>query len=133
MIRRILWLTLFIGSLAWLVLDGLGQVQKDAKIREMLLSVQAALQDYHVDQERYIPRQKLTGSEIISVLSDFEFLDELPPNPWTGSKWKIDGVEPDFLVYETDPNFETYALKALDPETGKVAMEIDSEENPSLE
>lgn len=133
MIRRILWLSVFVTSLGWLIFDGLNQVKKEAKMRAMLLSVQSALQDYHVDQERYIPREKLSGQEIISVLSDFEFLDPLPLNPWSGKTWKLDGQEPDHLVYETDPNFETYALKVLDPKTGKVLMEIDSEENPSLE
>ncbi|MDF1811350.1 MAG: hypothetical protein P1V20_04025 [Verrucomicrobiales bacterium] len=133
MIRRILWLTVFVTSLGWLIFDGLNQVKKEAEMRTMLLSVQSALQDYHVDQERYIPREKLSGQEIISVLSDFEFLDPLPLNPWSGKTWKLDGKEPDHLVYETDPNFETYALKVLDPKTGKVLMEIDSEENPSLE
>ena len=133
MIRRILWLSLFIGGLSWLIVDGIQKVRHEADLREMLLAVQTSLQDYHVDQERYIPRKKLTGTEIISVLNDFEFMDELPINPWTGNVWKLDGEEPDFLVYETDPVFETYALKTLDPGSGKVVMELDSEENPSLE
>ena len=133
MIRRIFWLLIFVTGLGWVVASGIQKVRFEAEIRRMLLSVQTALQDYHVDQERYIPREKLTGTEIITVLSDFEFLDELPPNPWSGTAWKLDGEEPDHLVYETDPNFETYALKALDPKSGEVMMELDSEENPSLE
>ena len=133
MIRRFFWLAVFAGTLGWLISSGLRQVHREANIREMLLTVQSALQNYHVDQERYIPRQKLTGTEVISVLSDFDFLPKLPLNPWSGETWTLDGKEPDFLVYETDPNFETYALKALDPRSGQVILEIDSEENPSLE
>lgn len=133
MIRRLLWITLFTTSLGWLISDGMRQVRLEADTRSMLLSVQTALQDYHVDQERYIPRQNLSGTEIITVLSDFDLLNELPLNPWTAIQWKLDGVEPDHLVYETDPNFETYALRALDPESGEIVMEIDSESNPSLE
>lgn len=133
MIRRTFWILFFISGLSWLVASGIREVRHERAIRSMLLSVQTALQDYHVDQERYIPRESLTGSEIISVLSDFEFLSELPVNPWSGEMWKLDGVEPDHLVYKTDSGFETYALRALDPKSGAVVMELDSEENPSLE
>ncbi|MDF1751982.1 MAG: hypothetical protein P1U89_04310 [Verrucomicrobiales bacterium] len=133
MIRRIFWLLIFVVGLGWLVWDGLERVRREAGIRSMLLAVQTALQDYHVDQEQYIPRESLTGAEIITVLSDFDFLPELPYNPWSGTQWKLDGKEPDHLVYQTDPNFETYALRALDPKSGAVVMELDSESNPSLE
>ena len=133
MLRRIFWLAVFIVGLGYPIFSGLRQVHREEEIRSMLLMVQTSLQDYHVDQERYIPREKLTGTEVISVLSDFGFLNELPPNPWSGTAWKLDGEEPDYLVYETDPNFETYALKALDPKSGEVVMELDSEENPSPE
>ena len=133
MIRRVLWLTLFATCLGWLLSNAASRVRHQAKIRELLLTVQTALQDYHVDQERYIPRETLSGTELITVLLDFEFLEELPHNPWSNEDWKLDGEEPDYLVYETDPNFETYALKALDPNSGQVVVELDSEENPSLE
>ena len=133
MIRRFLWLAIFVTSLGWLLAHAAARVRHEAEVRELLLTVQSALQDYHVDQERYIPRESLTGAELITVLLDFEFLDDLPMNPWSDTEWKLDGEEPDFLVYETDPNFETYALKAIHPKSGKIVMELDSEENPSLE
>lgn len=133
MIRRFLWLAIFATALGWLLASATNRVRHEARVRELLLTVQSALQDYHVDQERYIPRETLTGAEIITVLADFEFLSDLPINPWTGVEWKLDGEEPDFLVYETDPNFETYALKAIHRKSGKILMELDSEENPSLE
>lgn len=100
---------------------------------DMLLTVQAALQDYHVAQERYIPRAELSGTQLITVLADFEYLTELPLNPWTGETWRLDGEEPDHLVYRTDPNFETYSLSTTDPKTGKTLLELDSEANHSLE
>ena len=133
MLRRFFWITIFLTGLGWLVFDGLTDLRLEAQTRDMLLDVQRALQDYHVDEERYIPREKLTGTELMAVLSDFEFLKELPVNPWSGENWKLDGKEPDFLIYETDPNFETYALRALDPKSGEVTMELDSESNRSLE
>lgn len=133
MIRRAGWLTVFAGLLGWVVYLGIKKVEFEDGTRDMLLAVQSALQDYHVDQERYIPREKLSGTEVLSVLSDFDFLDELPINPWSGQKWKLDGEEPDHLVYQTDPSFETYSLKAIDPKNGNAYMELDSEENRSLE
>lgn len=123
----------FIGVLGWILFSGVQSIAHESRTREMLLAVQTALQNFHVEQEQYIPREKLTGSEVISVLSDFEFLEPLPINPWSKQAWKLDGEEPDYLVYETDANFETYSLKALHPKSGEVFMELDSEENRSLE
>lgn len=133
MIRRFLWLAIFVTCLGWLLVHAAALVRHETRVRELLLTVQSALQDYHVDQERYIPRETLTGTELITVLLDFEFLEDVPMNPWSSEEWKLDGEEPDFLVYETDPNFETYALRAIDPKSGEVILELDSEENPSLE
>ncbi len=133
MLRRIGWLVVFVTALGWPIRNAIQQVHREAGIRNLLLEVQAALQNYHVDQERYIPRVKLTGTEIISVLSDFGFLSKLPVNPWSGVSWKLDGREPDYLVYETDPRFETYSLKAIDAKNGTTVLELDSEENQSLE
>lgn len=130
--RKAAWLILFVGGLGWLIFSGISQVRQEKAIREMLLEVQSALQDYHVEQEQYIPRLELTGTEVITVLSDFDSLKKLPLNPWSGETWRLDGEEPDHLIYQTDPSFETYALRALHPKTGKVVLEIDSESNPSL-
>ncbi len=133
MIRRLFWLTLFFLGVSWLVGSGVNERRFEARVRSMLLDVQTALQDYHVDQERYLPREELSGAEVITVLADFGFLDELPINPWSGEFWKLDGAEPDFLLYRSDPAFETYALRALHPRTGRVILELDSETNRSLE
>tara|TARA_R110002096_G_scaffold54517_5_gene140541 strand:- start:10939 stop:11343 length:405 start_codon:yes stop_codon:yes gene_type:complete len=129
---RISILAALVLGLGSLLLRGVQSVRHEQQTRTMLLQIQAAVQDYHVDQERYVPREELTGSQLIGVLSDFGFLKELPINPWTRETWKLDGEEPDFLRYATDPNFETYALRALDPRTGEVLLEIDSVEQPSL-
>jgi len=131
--RRTFWLVVMGAALAWPVVGGLRERRHEHRVRTLLLEVQRALQVYHVDQERYIPRQELKGAEIIAVLSDFGFLEDLPVNPWTRERWKLDGQEPDYLRYQTDPQFETYALRALDPRTGEVEFEIDRVENPSLE
>ncbi len=124
---------LIVAGLSTIVSRGVRSVRHEHRARQMLLHIQAALQDYHVDQERYIPRQELTGTELLNVLTDFGFLKTLPVNPWTNETWKLDGVEPDHLRYATDPNFETYALRALNPKTGETWLEIDSVSRPSLE
>lgn len=132
-LRRIAWLTFMSGLLAWPVASGIHRVQETHRVRQLLLTVQHALQEYHVDQERYVPRPQLRGAELIAVLADFGFLKPLPLNPWTGTRWQLDGREPDHLRYESDPEFRTYALRSLDPKSGKVLLEIDSVRHPSLE
>lgn len=131
--RRAAWLLLILAGLAWPVTHAIHSKRQENQVRTLLLTVQRALQEYHVSQERYIPRQELTGNELIAVLADFGFLKKLPLNPWSGVPWKLDGKEPDFLRYRTDPNFETYALSALDSKTGQVFLEIDSVKQPSIE
>lgn len=133
LLRRSFWLALAVAGLGWLVRSGIGEVVEERENRTFLLGVQQALQDYHVEQERYVPRQRMSGYELLGVLSDFGHLDELPINPWSGQTWKLDGEEPDRLVYETDPAFETYSLKIMDAKGQGVMMELDSESNPSLE
>jgi type II secretory pathway pseudopilin PulG len=131
--RRTAWLAVLAAGLAWPLIASIERVRHEHRVRSLLLTVQRALQDYHVDQERYVPSQELPGAELIAILSDFGFLGELPVNPWTGDPWKLDGQEPDHLRYGTDPDFETYSLRALDPQTGRVLLEIDSVKQPSLE
>ena len=131
-LRRIAWLVGMALLLGWPLVRGMESVRLEARVRTMLLEVQQALQDFHVDQERYIPREELEGTQLLGVLSDFGFLEALPINPWSGEAWKLDGEEPDFLRYATDPNFETYALRALDPRTGEVFLEIDRTQVPHL-
>lgn len=132
-LRRLFWLALAVAGLGWLIRSGVVQVVEERENREFLLGVQQALQDFHVDQERYVPRQRLSGHQLLGVLADLGHLDELPANPWTGDTWKLDGEEPDRLVYETDPAFETYSLIIMDSTGKEVVMELDSESNPSLE
>lgn len=131
--RRAAWLGLLSLGLAWPLVSGIQHVRQENRVRSLLLCVQRALQDYHVDQERYLPRRELPGAELIAALADFGFLKELPLNPWSGEPWKLDGKEPDYLRYGSDPHFETYALKALDPKSGRVWLELDSVKQPSLE
>ena len=129
--------TLIVGLIAvgfgWPLKAKIEQKRHDAELRDLLLVVQDALQRFHVDQEKYIPRTELKGAEMINVLLDFGFLDGPPYNPWTGEAYVLDGEELDFLRYASDPNFETYALKAMDAKTGVVRLEIDSVEHLSLE
>jgi len=119
-----------VAGLAWPIAHGVRQVREDKALRALLLDVQAALQAYHVDEdtgETYIPREAMSGQELLTVLSDFGFLDPLPKNPWTGETWTLLEGEADFLRYESEGQFKTYALRTVDPKTGLVTMELDSE------
>lgn len=131
-LRRIFWLSIMVLGLAWPIQRGIADVREQKAYRQLLLEVQAALQNYHVDQERYIPRETLAGAEVIGVLSDFGFLEPLPHNPWTGQSWTLAEGETDFLRYRSDPNFETYALYIVSPNTGETIMELDSVSATSL-
>lgn len=132
-LRRSFWLALAVAGLGWLIQSAILQVAEERDNRTFLLEVQQALQDYHVEQERYVPRLRMSGYELLGVLADFGNLEQMPNNPWSGEIWKLDGEEPDRLVYETDPAFETYSLKIMDSAGIEVVMELDSESNPSLE
>jgi hypothetical protein len=130
--RGIVVFLIFLG-LSWTVHREVRKLRHEHRVRSMLLVIQEGLQRYHVDQEKYIPRAILTGSELIRVLLDFEFLAEVPLNPWTGLAWALDNEEPDHLRYQTDPQFETYALRALVPDSDEILLEIDSVHHLSLE
>lgn len=133
MIRRGFWIVLMLGLLAWPLWRGVGEVRQTAREKTLLLEVQRALQNFHIDQERYVPRETLGGHELLTVLDDFGFLDSLPQNPWTGEPYTLAAEEPDFLEYGSDPAFETYVLRTLDPKTGETSLELDSMESTSLE
>ena len=109
----------------------------DRQVRSALLTLQQALQNYHVDEELYPTRTPMTGGELSALLIESGHLDSAPRNPWTGQPFEIeaksDGRADDRIRYSTDELAETYTLKALRRDSDEVHHLIDSTEHPSLE
>jgi|GEM_PF-2765423 len=132
-LRRLMWILLMLAALCWPLWYGIKTQRLEQAEKTLLLTVQKALQNYHVDQERYIPRETLSGHELLGVLSDTGFLDEpFPNNPWTGVPYSLLEGEPDRLRYQTDPSFETYSLQTLHRTRDEVTRELDSVDSTSL-
>jgi hypothetical protein len=106
----------------------------ERKVRAMLLTVQEALQRYHVDEELY-PSRMMSGTELVKFLSEHSFLDPAIQNPWTGVPYgESEGdVQSDFLRYRTDGLAETYELIVTFPDSDEVQFQLDSTEHQSLE
>lgn len=104
--------------------------REERRVRAMLLTVQEALQNYHVDEEIY-PRNPMPGAELIAFLKEEGFLEEPPENPWTRGAYEVGGE--DRLRYRTDALAETYELTVSRPESDEVQFRLDSTENQSLE
>ncbi|MBP9224417.1 MAG: hypothetical protein KBF76_11150 [Verrucomicrobiales bacterium] len=122
-----------------LVLIGREVVAKrtERSVRVMLLTVQEALQRYHVDEEQYPPRA-MTGTELVTMLHERSFLEAMILNPWTGRPYdggaaREGAAREDHLQYRTDGLAETYELIVTDPESGTVQFQLDSTEHQSLE
>ncbi|MDF1824512.1 MAG: hypothetical protein P1U68_07705 [Verrucomicrobiales bacterium] len=124
---------LFLIVLAGGVLIGfpIAEKREERRVRDMLLIVQEALQNYHVAEEIY-PREFMTGSQLVHFLTKEECLDIEVVNPWTGVAFG-DIDEPDGLRYRTDSIAETYELVVYEPGTEIEQFRLDSTENQSLE
>lgn len=128
---RVFGLLAIIAGAALLLLPPLEQKRLEKRIRVTLLEVQTALQEYHVEEELY-PRKMMTGSELVSLLAENDFLEKDVLNPWTKDVYsKSEGR--DYLSYKTDSLAETYELIVYYPGTEKEQFRLDSTENQSLE
>lgn len=103
----------------------------ERRVRAMLLTVQEALQRYHVKEELY-PKRMMNGHELVELLVDGEHLDAAIANPWTGAPYAASPGE-DWLRYRTDGLAETYELTVLSPGTERVEFRLDSTKHQSLE
>lgn len=131
--RRGFWLCLMLAGLSVPLVNGIRDVRMENEMKTLLLHVQEALQRFHVEQERYIPREEMTGAELLSVLEDFDYLNDLPHNPWTRKRYTLEDGEADGLRYRSSGEFMVYSLQARDPSTDEVLLELDSEALTSLE
>jgi hypothetical protein len=116
---------------ASILLPPLQAKRTERRVRAMLLSVQEALQRYHVKEELY-PKRMMNGHELIKLLVDGEHLDATIVNPWTGAPYAGSSDE-DWLRYRTDGLAETYELTVLVPGSERVQFRLDSTKHQSLE
>lgn len=123
---------LFIVAIgAAILLPPLEAKRTERRVRAMLLSVQEALQRYHVKEELY-PKRMMNGHELVKLLVDGEHLDAGIANPWTGAPYAASPGE-DWLRYRTDGLAETYELTVMSPGTERVEFRLDSTKHQSLE
>ncbi len=116
---------------ASILLPPLQAKRTERRVRAMLLSVQEALQRYHVKEELY-PKRMMNGHDLVKLLVDREHLDAGITNPWTGAPYAASTGE-DWLRYRTDGLAETYELTVLSPGTERVEFRLDSTKHQSLE
>ena len=128
---RVLGLAVIAAVGAVLIGLPLEEKREERRVREMLLTVQEGLQNYHVAEEVY-PRDFMTGAQLVHFLTKEGFLDEAVENPWTQEEFGNEG-ERDGLRYRTDSIAETYELVVYIPGTEIEQFRLDSTENQSLE
>lgn len=133
--RRLLILTLVCALTSALAYFPLRETRREAAVKRTLLTIQHALQHYHVDQERYVPELKMSGARLVQILVQDGFLPEPPLNPYTAKPFSVEAEADgeDRLIYRTDEAFETYSLQALRFDRDEVWLEIDSVEHHSFE
>ena len=131
MLIRFAGLLLLVAVACLLISRPLAEKREERRIRTMLLTVQEALQNYHVKEEIY-PRDLMTGAQLVHFLKKEGFLEKPPLNPWTQAEFGSAG-ERDGLRYRTDMIAETYELVVFKPGTEIEQFRLDSTENQSLE
>ncbi|MDF1659616.1 MAG: hypothetical protein P1U58_18505 [Verrucomicrobiales bacterium] len=128
---RLVSLLLLAAVATLLIGQPLLEKREERRVRVMLLTVQEALQNYHVKEEIY-PRDLMTGAQLVHFLKKEGFLEEPLQNPWTREAFG-NKDEPDGLRYRTDTIAETYELIVYKPGTEIEQFRLDSTENQSLE
>lgn len=143
MISRLALTLLIASAVAACLLPSIAEKRLDTQVRRTLLTVQAALQDYHVKEELYPQQTPMTGAQLISLLIESGHLEAPPRNPWTGASYEVVSGKGtggqsapgsgDRIRYRTDELAETYTLEALRRDSDEVHHLLDSTEHPSLE
>lgn len=133
MITRPLLIIALVAILVGVLWPSITAKRLDQQVRATLLTLQEALQKYHVDEELYPKQTPMTGAELIALLSESGQLETMPRNPWTGSVYSREPSPNDRIRYRTDQLAETYSLEALRIDRDEIHHIIDSTEHPSLE
>lgn len=114
-----------------ILFNPVAEARRERRIEQVLLSVQEALQRYHVQEEIY-PRRAMAGGELIEFLQENGHLEDQLMNPWVGGVYD-GGNEIDRMAYETDGLAESYELTVRSLHSDEVKFRLDSTENQSLE
>lgn len=119
------------GIAVAILFDPIAEARRARRITEVLLTVQEALQRYHVQEEIY-PKRAMKGGELVEFLRENSHLEQVLMNPWVGGVY--DGKnEVDRMRYETDDLAESYELTVRFLHSKKIKFRLDSTENQSLE
>lgn len=132
-LTRSLLLILLAAGLLVISLPARNQIRLEYQARQTLLTLQQALQKFHVEDEAYPKQSPMSGSELIQFLIETGHLESPPPNPATLQPYSLETGEPDQIIYTTDELAETYSLKMLQPGSDTPLLIIDSTEHQSLE
>ena len=119
------------GVAVAILFEPVAEARRERRIKEVLLTVQEALQRYHVKEEIY-PKRAMKGGELVEFLRENSHLEENLMNPWTGGVYN-GGNKVDRMVYETDDLAESYELTVKHRHSKKIRFRLDSTENQSLE
>ena len=133
MITRLLLIISFVILLGGVLRPSIVEKRLDQQVRGTLLTLQEALQKYHVDEELYPKQTPMTGAELIVLLKTSGYLETTPRNPWSGDVYSPEPDPHDRIRYRTDELAETYSLEALRIDSDTIHHVIDSTEHPSLE
>jgi len=132
LVRILLPAALVIGLLA-IVLPARNRTRLEHQSKQTLLTLQEALQNFHVEDEAYPTKSPMSGTELIQFLMDTKHLQTPPLNPATLRPYQLDSSEADRIVYTTDELAETYSLKAMELDSDETMFIVDSTEHQSLE
>ncbi len=130
LVRAVGLLCVAVGAVA-ILFNPIAEARRERRIEEVLLSVQEALQRYHVQEEIY-PKWAMKGGELVEFLHENAHLEETIMNPWVGGIYD-GGNEVDRMTYETDDLAESYELTVRFLHSKKILFRLDSTENQSLE
>ena len=108
-------------------------IRLEHQTKQTLLTIQEALQKFHVEDEAYPKKSPMPGAELIQFLMETTHLKSPPLNPATLRPYSFAPDEPDRIIYTTDELAETYSLKALKPDSDDTLLIVDSTEHQSLE
>ena len=132
LVRALILVAIIIG-LFTILLPARNRVRLEHQSKQTLLTIQEALQNFHVEDEAYPKKTPMTGAELIRFLMETKHMESPPLNPATLRPYALDSSEPDRIVYATDELAETYSLKALELDSDETMFIVDSTEHQSLE
>ncbi|NOY00114.1 MAG: hypothetical protein GXP30_10330 [Verrucomicrobia bacterium] len=133
LLTRTILIALLAAGLFTILRPARNHIRLEYQTKHTLLTLQEALQKFHVEDEAYPKKSPMSGTELIQFLMEERHLKSPPLNPATLKPYSLDDNEPDRIIYTTDELAETYSLKALKPDSDDTFFIVDSTEHHSLE